>query len=138
VKLLHEWALAESVVNTVLKYKKEKKLLKVDKVLVKIGRLQQIELDIFNSALKDISEMKNIKCEFVIEEEKVSFECRICGREWDFKEGVKKLNEDESERVHFIPDVIRVYSKCPECGSPDFEVLKGRGVWIEYIEGEKP
>ena len=135
---MHEWALAESVVNTVLKYKKEKKLLKVDKVLVKIGRLQQIELDIFNSALKDISEMKNIKCEFVIEEEKVSFECRICGREWDFKEGVKKLNEDESERVHFIPDVIRVYSKCPECGSPDFEVLKGRGVWIEYIEGEKP
>jgi hydrogenase nickel incorporation protein HypA/HybF len=133
---LHEWALAESVVNTVLKYKEEKNLTKVNKVLVKIGKLQQIELDIFNSALEDISKMKNIKGKFVVEEENASFKCRICGREWGFEEGVSRLNKNESEYVHFIPDVIRVYSKCPKCGSPDFEVLKGRGVWIDYIEGE--
>jgi len=134
---LHEWALAESVANTVLKYKEEKKLLKVNKVLVRIGKLQQIEKDVFESALDEICKMKKIEGEFVIEEENASFKCRICGREWDFEEGVKKLNEDESEYVHFIPDIIRVYSKCPKCGSPDFEVLKGRGVWIEYIEGER-
>lgn len=133
---MHEWALAESVVNTVLRYKEEKNLTKVNKVLVKVGKLQQIELDIFNSALEDISKMKNIEGEFVVEEDNVSFKCRICGREWDFEACVKDLGEDESEYVHFIPDVIRVYSKCPECGSPDFEVLKGRGVWIDYIEGE--
>ena len=133
---MHEWALAESVANTVLKYKEEKNLVKINKVLVKVGKLQQIELDILSSALEDISKMKNIEGEFIIEEENVSFKCRICGREWDFEEGVKNLNEDESEYVHFIPDVIRVYSKCPECGSPDFEVSKGRGVWIDYIEGE--
>lgn len=135
---MHEWALAESVVNTVLKYKNEKKLLKVNKVLIKIGKLQQIEKDIFNSALDEISKMKNIKCEFAIEEENAVFKCRICGKDWNFEEGVKGLNEDESEYVHFIPDIIRVYSKCPKCGSPDFEVERGRGVWIEYIEGEKP
>ncbi len=133
---MHEWSLAEAVVNTVLKYKEEKNLLKVNKVLVKIGKLQQIELDIFNSALKDISKMKNLEGKFVVEEEGVSFKCRICGREWDFKEGVKELNESQSEYVHFIPDIIRVYSKCPGCGSPDFEVSRGRGVWIEYIKGE--
>jgi hydrogenase nickel incorporation protein HypA/HybF len=133
---LHEWALAESVVNTVVKYKAEKKLITINKVLIKVGKLQQIELDIFNSALSDISELKNINCEFVVEEENVSFKCRICCREWDFERGVEKLDKDESEYVHFIPDVIRVYSKCPICGSPDFEVLKGRGVWIEYIEGQ--
>jgi hydrogenase nickel incorporation protein HypA/HybF len=138
VKLLHEWALAESVVNTVLKYKEEKNLVKVNKVLVKIGKLQQIELDVFNSALDDISKMKNIEGKFVVEEEDVSFKCRVCGSEWDFEKGVKELDEDEAEYVHFIPDIIRVYSKCPKCGSPDFEVLKGRGVWIEYIEGESP
>jgi len=133
---VHEWALAESVANTVLKYKEEKKLLKVNQVLVRIGKLQQIEIDIFNSALNEISKMKNITCEFVVEEENASFKCRICGREWNFQESIKGLNEDESEYVHFIPDIIRVYSKCPECGSPDFEVLRGRGVWIEYIKGE--
>ena len=133
---MHEWALAESVANTVLKYKKEKNLITVSKVLVKIGKLQQIERAVFESALDEIVKMKEIEGEFVIKEENASFKCRICGREWGFEEGVKKLNEAESEYVHFIPDVIRVYSKCPICGSPDFEVLKGRGVWIEYIEGE--
>ena len=133
---MHEWALAESVVNTVLKYKKEKNLVKVDKVLVKIGKLQQIELDIFNSALEDISKMKNVEGKFFVEEDDVSFKCRICGKEWDFEEGIGDLNDDQSEYVHFVPDVIRVYSRCPRCGSRDFEVLKGRGVWIEYIEGE--
>jgi hydrogenase nickel incorporation protein HypA/HybF len=132
---LHEWALAESVVNTVLKYKKEKNLLKVDKVLIKIGKLQQLEKDIFNSAIEEISKLKDIKCEFVVEEETASFACRVCGYEWDFERSRKDLDENESEYVHFIPDVIRVYSKCPECGSPDFEIKKGRGVWIEYIEG---
>jgi hydrogenase nickel incorporation protein HypA/HybF len=133
---LHEWALAESVVNTVLKYKEERNLTKVNKVLIKIGKLQQIELDIFKSALKDISKMKEIEGEFIVEEDNVSFQCRICGREWGFEEGVSRLKEHESEYVHFIPETIRVYSRCPECGSPDFEVLKGRGVWIDYIEGE--
>ncbi len=133
---MHEWALAESVINTVLKYKKEKNLVKVNKVLVKIGKLQQIELDIFNSALEDISKMKNIEGKFVVEEDDVSFKCRICGGKWSFEAGAGNLNEDHSEYVHFVPDVIRVYSKCPRCGSRDFEVLKGRGVWIEYIEGE--
>ena len=135
---MHEWALAESVANTVLKYKEEKNLITVSKVLVKIGKLQQIERDIFESALNEIAKMKEIEGDFIIEEENASFKCRICGKEWDFGEGVKKLSEDESEYVHFIPDIIRVYSKCPICGSPDFEVLKGRGVWIEYIEGQSP
>jgi len=133
---VHEWALAESVANTVLRYKEEKKLLKVNKVLVKIGKLQQIEIEIFNSALDEVSKLKNITCKFVIEEENASFQCRICGCEWNFEESIKGLDKDESEYVHFIPDIIRVYSKCPRCGSPDFEVLRGRGVWIEYIKGE--
>lgn len=133
---MHEWALAESVVNTVIKYKEEKNLLKVKKVLVKVGKLQQIERDIFESALDEISKIKKIEGEFIIEEENASFICRVCGREWNLEEGIKGLDKDESEYVHFIPDIIRVYSKCPECGSPDFEVEKGRGVWIEYIEGE--
>jgi hydrogenase nickel incorporation protein HypA/HybF len=133
---LHEWALAESVVNTVSKYKKEKNLLKIDKILIKIGKLQQLEKDIFSSALDEISKLKDIKAEFIIEEEKASFVCRVCGFEWDFERSSKDLDKNESEYVHFVPDVIRVYSKCPECGSPDFEIKKGRGVWIEYIQGQ--
>ena len=49
----------------------------------------------------------------------------------------KKLNEDESEAIHFIPEVAFVHTRCPKCGSPDFEIQKGRGVSITQIKGEK-
>jgi len=49
----------------------------------------------------------------------------------------KKLNEDESEAIHFIPEVAFVHARCPKCGSPDFEIMTGRGVSITSIKGEK-
>jgi hydrogenase nickel incorporation protein HypA/HybF len=49
----------------------------------------------------------------------------------------KKLNEDESEAIHFLPEVAFVHTRCPKCKSPDFEITKGRGVTITSIKGEK-
>ena len=49
----------------------------------------------------------------------------------------KKLNEDESEAIHFIPEVFLVHTRCPKCGSPDFEITTGRGVSIASIKGER-
>jgi hydrogenase nickel incorporation protein HypA/HybF len=45
--------------------------------------------------------------------------------------------ENVQENIHFIPEVAHVYVKCPRCESPDFEVLKGRGVWINKVMGVK-
>ncbi|MEO0292756.1 MAG: hydrogenase nickel incorporation protein HypA [candidate division WOR-3 bacterium] len=131
---MHEWALAEAIVNTVLRYKEENRLLKVNKVLVKLGSLQEIEKEVLISALEEFLKMKKLKVQFIIEEEEASFKCRICGEKWNFRGS--PLNESERERVHFIPELIKIYCKCPSCGSSDFEVLKGRGVWIEWIKGE--
>jgi hydrogenase nickel incorporation protein HypA/HybF len=33
--------------------------------------------------------------------------------------------------------MAHVYLKCAKCGSPDFEVIKGRGVWLSTIKGER-
>ncbi len=41
------------------------------------------------------------------------------------------------ESIHFIPEVAHTYIKCPKCGSPDFEIIKGRGIWLEKIKGVK-
>ena len=50
---------------------------------------------------------------------------------------IKKLSEDESEAIRFIPEVTFVHTRCPKCGSPDFEITTGRGVSIAQIKGEK-
>ena len=53
-----------------------------------------------------------------------------------FFEIKKKINEDESESIHFIPEAAFVHTRCPKCGSPDFEITAGRGVSITQIKGE--
>ncbi len=137
---MHEWALAEAVITTALKVSSEKGLEKVSRITVKIGKLQQVELDLFRFALKEIKKMKgpmleNTKVEIEIEE--AVLKCRACGKQWLFRESLEKLKPNDAEAIHFIPEVAHVYIRCPECNSPDFEVLKGRGVWIASIEGTK-
>ena len=70
-----------------------------------------------------------------IETEKAVLKCRVCGYQWNFSDSTKRLNEDKAELIHFIPEVAHVYLRCPKCKSPDFEITKGRGVWISSIKG---
>ncbi len=136
---MHEWALAESVVLTVLKAAEKEKLIKLTRIKIKVGFLQQIEKDIFLYALKDNFVIKNPslgKVDIEIEEEPAEFECRVCGERWHFSESKNRLKEDNIEAIHFIPEMAHIYVRCPYCSSPDFEIIKGRGVSIDYIEGE--
>ena len=79
--------------------------------------------------------LKDIK--FSIETEKSTLKCKSCENKWTFDDMKNKLNEDESEAIHFIPEVAFVHSRCPQCGSPDFEISSGRGGSITSIKGEK-
>jgi hydrogenase nickel incorporation protein HypA/HybF len=137
---MHEWALAESILTAALEAADKEKLKKINEIKISIGELQQIEHDIFEFALKQITEehgekLKDIK--FSIETEKSTLKCKSCENEWAFDDMKNNLNEDESEAIHFIPEVAFVHSRCPKCGSPDFEINSGRGVSITSIKGEK-
>jgi len=137
---MHEWALAESILTSALEAAGKEKLKKITEIKISIGELQQIEKDIFKFALKQIIEdqggkLKNVK--ITINTEKSTLKCKNCENSWYFNDMKKKLNEDESEAIHFIPEVAFVHSRCPKCGSPDFEIISGRGVTITSIKGEK-
>jgi hydrogenase nickel incorporation protein HypA/HybF len=132
---MHEWALAEAVVSTALKIAGDEGLREVTEIKIKIGELQQIDTEIFEFALSQSQSplLKNTK--FNLENVKAELKCRVCGHGWRFSSD--KLSEDISEYIHFIPEIAHTYIKCPKCGSPDFEILKGRGVWLESVKGLK-
>jgi len=137
---MHEWALAESILTAALESSEKEKLKKITEINIGVGELQQIELDIFEFALEEIikdqgEKLKNVKIR--IKSEKSNLVCNNCKHEWSFSDMKKKLNEDESEAIHFIPEVAFVHSRCPKCGSPDFEIKDGRGVSILSIKGAK-
>jgi len=136
---MHEWALAEGIVSTALKEAKRGKFTEVTRINVKIGELQQIDGDLFVSLLKEILQVEDPKlkrAEVVFENQEAILKCRVGGHEWLFSESKKGLSDEDAELIHFVPEIAHVYIRCPACKSPDFEVTKGRGVWLESIEGE--
>ena len=136
---MHEWALAESIIATIAGEVEDKGLRKVLRVDVRIGELQQIDLGVFTFLLESILKTYELPVDMsriIVSKEKSVLKCRVCNAEWGFGETEGKLGEDEGEAIHFIPEVAHIYMRCPKCGSPDFDILGGRGVRIESIEGE--
>jgi len=132
---MHEWALAEGIISAVERISKDQDLVEVTEVRIKIGELQQIEHEIIKFALDQLRTKIMSNTKFLIEATPAKFRCRNCGTEWDFK--TSGLKNEESEAIHFVPEMAHVYVKCPKCSSPDFEVIEGRGIWLDEIKGVK-
>ena len=120
--IMHEWALAEAVASFVSERVKKPK-----KVWLKMGELQNVDGEIFLSALQELMSSVSV----VLQREDCLLLCNVCKKEW----GLSALSEEEREIIHFLPEAVHAYSSCPFCGSRDFSVEKGRGVTVERMEG---
>jgi hydrogenase nickel incorporation protein HypA/HybF len=132
---LHEWALAEAVTFAASEVAEKEGLKQVSEVIVKVGELQGVELEILDFAISQLRSGKFRNAKFRIESIKPRLKCRVCEHEWILDR--EKLDESTAEAIHFVPEVAHTYIKCPKCGSPDFEILKGRGVWLQSIKGDR-
>jgi len=130
---MHEWALAEAVIAAASQIAKKEQLKEVTEVTIKLGELQQVERDILRFALSQLQPASFKNAKFRIMRTNTQLKCRVCGHVWLFKK--QELDESTAEAIHFVPEVAHTYIKCPKCGSPDFEITEGRGVWLENIKG---
>jgi hydrogenase nickel incorporation protein HypA/HybF len=132
---MHEWALAEAVIKAASEIAEKEKLVEVTEVNIKIGELQQVEREILTFALQQLKPAKFDKAKFHITRAKTMLKCRNCGNTWQFNK--QKLDAATKEAIHFVPEVAHTYIKCPRCGSPDFEIAAGRGIWLQNIKGTR-
>ncbi len=132
---MHEWALAEGIIQTVIDYAKKHNAVSVKSIKIVLGELQDIEKEIVEFALNELKK-DTIANDAIIEfyEEKAIFKCRACGYTWSLRDVNKKLNPEIREDIHFVPEVVHSFLSCPRCGSRDFEVVEGRGIYIKEIE----
>ncbi len=136
---MHEWALAEGVVETAKQIAEREKLTSVRRVRVKLGALQQIDRGIFSDACEKFLEdaddrIRNASIEF--ESEPIHCVCRRCNFAWTIDDDeLARLDEESAESIHFVPELVHAYFRCPTCGSADFSVDRGRGVWVSSVEG---
>jgi hydrogenase nickel incorporation protein HypA/HybF len=130
---MHEWALAEAVITAASQIAEKEGLREIREVTVKVGELQQVELDILEFAFSQLKPANFRDAKFHIKRATTELKCRACGHTWLFRK--QELDESVAEAIHFVPEVAHTYIKCPKCGSPDFEIAEGRGVWLENIKG---
>ena len=128
--MVHEWALAEAIVEYVKSnYPNVNKFRRIE---ILLGELQSIDEEILGFSLKEILNSEKIAVdELVLSEEEAVLRCRRCRHEWRLKE--LKLEDEVKEAIHFVPEVVHSFIKCPKCGSRDFEVVRGRGVYVKEV-----
>ena len=132
---MHEWALAEAVLASAKEIAEKEKLKEVTEVTSRIGELQQVERPILRFAISQMKTALFKNTKFRILKAKTSLRCRVCGATWQFD--TKKMDKETAEAIHFVPEVAHSYIKCPKCGSPDFEIASGRGIWLENVKGAR-
>ncbi len=130
---MHEWALAEAVLKAADEIATQQHLIEVTEINIKIGELQDIEREIFLFALRQLKTEKFKRTKFRITRATATFKCRNCGNTWRLEK--QSLDATTKEAIHFIPEAAHSFIKCPKCGSPDFEIAKGRGIWLQNIKG---
>ena len=132
---MHEWALAEAILTSAKQIAEQEKFKEVTAVTIRVGELQQVEPPILRFALSQMKTETFKNAKFHILKAKSTLKCRVCGTTWQFN--IKKLDKTTAEAIHFVPEVAHTYIRCPKCGSSDFEIVSGRGVWLENIKGAK-
>jgi len=130
---VHEWALAESIILGIVEYVRGVGGVGVGHVVIGLGELQAVDKEVLEFALNELARESPIrigKIELVSEE--AVFRCRYCSYSWRLKDS--EIGEDVREAIHFIPEVVHSFLKCPRCGSRDYEIVSGRGIRLISIE----
>lgn len=134
---MHEWALAEAVITSAAETARQQKMSVVEEIVLNIGELQSIDAEMFASLVQNqLSQAEPLLQDAQIRVVRgvAAFECQACKKE--FSEQDAKVGEEEREAIHFVPEMAHVYMRCPACGSPDFSIVRGRGVFIQEITGQ--
>jgi hydrogenase nickel incorporation protein HypA/HybF len=134
---MHEFALADAVVKTALRVAADAGIAHIERISVSVGELQRIRSDLLEFSLTqvlppDVPALADV--EFRVTVEPVRFRCRACGTEFGQDEA-DPLGDEALEAMHMIPELSHAFLRCPGCTGPDFEIVAGRGVTLERVEG---
>ena len=135
---MHELALADSVVKAALSAADGAGMNQISRIVVKVGELQQIERELFEFSLTTVLPAQDDRLAnvvFDVADEPVLFSCRACDAEYGRADTNIDSEGDEGEAIHFIPELSHAFARCPSCGSPDFDIVAGRGITLERVEG---
>jgi len=141
---LHEWSLAEAVINSLIRLAEDRGATAFEEVEITHGEIMELDTLVFRTAFRELSKGTLVEgTRLMLKEEKAKFKCNNCGAEWDFETVEKILSEEFSvieepsgtkeSALHFLPNLAPALLKCPSCGSRDFDLASGKGLRISKV-----
>ncbi len=138
---MHEWTLAEAIVESLNSFVEQNGRKKVLEVEILYGEMMELDTDILSYAIEELVKGTVLEgAKFSLKEEKALFKCNACGATWDFEIAHRMLSHEfgileepsgaRESPLHFIPDLAQALLKCPRCGSRDFEAISGKGIRV--------
>ena len=114
---MHEFGIIHNIIKMLEEVGKENNLKIINKVTIRIGKLRQVFPDFLQFAFENMSQNTIAQnAELIIKEIPIKMKCNSCKQE-------------------FIVE-CNTYI-CPTCGEACLEMLSGKEVYIESIEGEE-
>jgi Zn finger protein HypA/HybF involved in hydrogenase expression len=96
---------------------------------VGVGELAQFDLRLVRQLLEDSRRGTSLQgVEVAIRVERSKIRCMSCGMEWNFRQLSGQMSGEEKEMVHFLPELLNSFAKCPSCSKSFFEIMEGRSV----------
>lgn len=127
--MVHEWALAEGIVL----YAHSRGERRIKRLVVKLGVLQSIDKEILVFAIRELCKERGLEVESVeVIDEGLLLKCNACGHTWTIE--LTEVDEPVREAMHFLPEAIYAYFRCPRCKSIDFDIVRGRGLSEILVE----
>lgn len=113
---MHEFSIIENIFKTIDKIASDNQLKVITKVTLKVGKMRQIIPDFLRFAFETIA--KNTlaaNAELIIEEIPMTVRCHRC------------------DKISLIEELILI---CPNCVTTNIEIISGKELILETIEGE--
>ena len=131
---MHELTLVQGILDAVQETASGKRA-KVLSFEVRVGELAQFVLGTVRALLKELRRGTPLeRARVVVRSEKTSVKCLSCGTILGFRDVVRGLSRDEREVVHFFPELLNSYSRCPSCSKSFMEIERGRSVRIALVK----
>lgn len=130
---MHELSLVEGILDAV-RETADARGGRVTSFRVRVGELAQFDIRLVRELIAELKKgtpMKDAKV--VVELEKSKVTCLSCNSEWAFDNLVGPMSRNEKEMVHFLPELLSSYSKCPSCSGSFFEIREGRSVRVAEV-----
>jgi hydrogenase nickel incorporation protein HypA/HybF len=130
---LHELSLAEGIIQAVSEVADERGG-KVKSFKVRVGELAQFDIRLIRELLAELKVGTELEgATVVVQPEGCKVRCKSCNSEWQFADLAGSLQDEGREMVHFLPELLSSYFRCPSCSKSYFEILEGRSVRVEEV-----